>query len=68
MAWARALNQCFQGLTADIPGDRNDQRAHPLVADPDARRDLSDPNAPVEIIDDQPIPLECLQPRDARVR
>ena len=24
---ARALNQCFQGLTAGIPGDRNSQAA-----------------------------------------
>ena len=38
-----------------------------FVADPDARRDLVDRKATIEIIDDQLFPLDFRQPRGARV-
>ena len=38
--------------------DLPDDRAHPLLADPDARRDLGDRHAAVEVVDDQLFALE----------
>ena len=59
---ANSSGGCGMRRAENVPDDR----AHALLADPDARRDLGDRNAAVEIIDDQLFPLELRQPRGAR--